>query len=484
MIHKQNLSKINLITVILFVAINMLYGEAITKPLFMQIKSPKLESVSGILVDKEANEYQINTDNKDSIDISFVITVPKEMLSELWAISLTPSIESTREDGRLKDVVIKGAKFAEEQEQDYKQYDAFVNSIVDSSEYEKVYIDKEQLEKEIEQRHDMYWQYYYDEWERQVEYEIWKSKQDGSSKTYSLANRKTYRDQLYKQYLLRIKNQSSRYLKANMDTTGLYAKYMKEFQMHDAKMPRYIVDNNISSKSVPQKYKDIYESRRTLDDITESMQELLEKKDSTLMALLPALDYQKIKENEKRTILQSEKDIRSNLIRLPKNENTLLDTVVHDLQNDYQYRYTYRYPVVKGLNDTVKVKLASKILATDRSGFSSSAEEVLTYIVTATKEYDGNNKNNGISDIKDKLKALSNAATLPPVLPKEVKENVTNSKGKENITSESSQSLSDRLQQFANPIQNSNDSIRQPVKGDEKEPNPNRGIGSRIQILE
>lgn len=481
MIYKQSFVKTILIVATLFMVINMLYGEAITKPLFMQIKSPKLESASGVLINRETNEYQINTDKKDSIDISFIITVPKEMLSELWAISLIPSIESTREDGRLKNVVIKGAKFAEEQDLDYKQYDEFVNSIVDSSEYEKVYIDKEQLEKEIEQRHDMYWQYYYDEWERQVEYEIWKAKQDGSSKTFSLANRKTYRDQLYKQYLLRIKNQTSRYLKANMDTTGLYAKYMKEFQIHDAKMPRYIVDNNISGKSVPQKYKDIYESRRTLDDITESMQELLEKKDSILMALLPALDYKKINENEKKTILQSENDIRNNIIRLPKNENTLLDTVVYDLKNDYQYRYTYRYPVVKGSNDTVKVKLASKILATDRSGFSSSAEETLTYIVIATDE-DHNEGN--ISDIKNKLKALSNAATLPTAHPQESKDKVTDTEENKDLRDESTQSLSNRLQQLTKPIQNPNDSINQPITGDKKQQDSNRGIGSRIQILE
>ena len=470
MYKKLILSKIIFFAIIFFVATPILYGEAITKSLFMQIKSPKLESASGTLIDETSNKYYIHAKNEDSVDISFIITVPKEMLSEQWAISLTPSIESTRDGGRLKDVVVKGWKFAEAQEEDYMQYDEFINSIVDSSQYEDVYVDKDLLTKEIEQRHDLYWKYYYDEWERQIEFEIWKSKQDGSSKMFSAADRRTYRTQLYKQYLLRIKNQTSRYLNANMDTTGLYAKYMKEFEQHDAKMPRYIVDNNMSLRSVPQKYRDIYESRRTLDDITDSMQELLEKKDSTLMALLPSLDYKRIKENEKRTMLR--KDIRDSLIRLPKSDNTILDTIVRDLKKDYQYKYTYRYPVLNGENDTVNVKLGSKILATDRSGFTSTAEEYLTYIVSSEPNTD-------LPEIKGKI-TIFNGAIAPPSSSAE-----NPPKGKNKKTKESIKTLSDKLQHLGTAPQEETKRIVDQSFSDESEVEEvKHGIGSRIKVLE
>lgn len=450
----------------------MVYGDAITKSLFMQIKAPKLESASGILIDQEANKYMI-TGAKDSVDISFMITVPKEMLSEQWAISLTPSVESTREDGRLQDVVIRGWKFAEAQEEDYMQYNEFMNSIVDSSQYEEVYIDKERLTKEIEERHDQYWKYYYDEWERQIEFEKWKSKQDGSSKTFSLADRKTYRDQLYKQYLLRIKNQSSRYLKADMDTTGLHARYMKEFEQHDAKMPRFIVDNEATLKSVPHKYRDIYESRRTLDDITNNMEELLVKRDSALMALLPALDYKKIRENEKRTLLQN--GIREDIIRLPKSENTKVDTIVYDVKNDYQYLYTYRYPVIEGINDTIEVKLASKILATDRSGFSTTAEESLTYVVAAESQ-------TPISSVKAQINALNGGVSVP-----EKQENTKSgepTKKKNEESSEALKNLSDRLQNLGGETQEVKGEEVSPKEKEGKETKQIGGLGSRLKIIQ
>lgn len=472
----QNLALLKRVFFIItfFMVTSLLYGQALTKSLFMQIKSPKLESASGTLIDEDTNKYYIHTSDLDSIDISFVITVPKEMLSEQWAISLTPSIESTRKDGRLKDVVVKGWKFAEAQDEDYTQYDEYINSIVDSSQYEDVYVDHDRLTKEIEQRHDLYWKYYYDEWERQIEYEIWKSKQDGSSKMFSAADRKTYSDQLYKQYLLRIKNQTSRYLKAGMDTTGLHAKYMKEFRIHEAKMPRYIVDNDMSIKSVPQKYKDIYESRRTLDDITDSMQDLLEKKDSTLMALLPALDYKKIVENEKRTMLK--KDIRDNLIRLPKSENAISDTVVYDLRNDYQYKYTYRYPVVKETNDTVTVKLGSKILATDRSGFTSTAEEALTYIVSSEP-------NTEAPETKAKV-IIFNGGIAPPLANTEGQNKASGKKSKEE-KKELLQTLSEKLQGLGASSYEEKKSVDQVFSEDDNQDKKSeRGLGSRIRVLE
>lgn len=351
----------------------------ITHPLFMQIKNPKLESNSGIEIAEQENTFLIDTHQKDSVNISFVITVPKEMLSDKWAISLTPTIQSPYTNGTLKDVVVKGWRFTKQQNEDYDRYNEFINSIIDRSLYEEKYIHQKRLEREIEQRHDEFWKYYYDEWERQIEYEIWKSKQDGSQQTYSVSEKSTYRQQLLNQYLLRIENQSKRYLQAGMDTTGLHKKYMDEFKAHIAKMPRFFVDKDISINKVPNQFKDIYESGRTLDDITDAMHVLLVERDSALMSL-PVLDYDKIIENEKRKLLEDRSF--QDIIRLPKNENAVVDTTIYNLKTDYTYTYTYRYPVIKNNNDTVTVRLKSKVLGTDQSGFTSTSENVLTYIIT------------------------------------------------------------------------------------------------------
>lgn len=375
----------NIVLILFCILSSNTQAQIMTQPLFMQMKTPRLESSSGTLIDSNHNIYHINSIYQDSVDISFLISVPKEMLSEKWAISLTPSIYSSTENGRLREVVVKGWKFAEVQNESYDRYDKFMNSIVDSSMYEKAYIDHQRLRKEIEHWHDVYWQFYYDEWERQVKYEIWKGKQDGSIRSYLAKDKLSYEEQLLNQYLLRIRNQSNRYLEAGMDTTGLYSKYMNEFKIHKAKMPRYFVNQNIVANKVPKKYKDIHVSGRTLQDITDSMLELLVKRDSALLAL-PVLDYSKIVENEKRSMLKN--GIYEDIIQLPRNENALLDTIIYDMRTDYSYLYSYRYPIHPNGQDTVIVKLQSKILATDGSGFSTTSEDVITYTFSSFYDYE------------------------------------------------------------------------------------------------
>lgn len=395
-----------LIFILTICILNVQGNEPLTKPLFLKVHYPSLAPVGKNIKEISSNTYAIVDSSANMVDISFKIIIPKEMLSDKWALSLTPYIITEEENGKLNKVVIKGWQFAKEQEEDYKKYNEFVTSTIDTSKYEEQYIDRKQLEHDIEHMHDTYWQFYYNEWENQVEYEIWKSKQSGRSQYFYPKDRISYAEQLLKQYLLRIEIQTGRYLNANMDTTGLYNKYITEYQNHIKKLPRFSVKNDYIKK-VPSKFQYIYDSGRTLDDITNAMLQLLEERDSLLMNL-PVFDYQKIAENEKRILLKDKSFDK--IVKFPKDRSAITDTIIYNLDKNYEYIYTYQHPITTKETETIQIKLDCKIIALDGSGYNTSAHSLLTFILNYVEN--NTDLNNRIPESEE----LKNDTTSFPII--------------------------------------------------------------------
>lgn len=359
-------------------------GQSIlTQSLFMQLRKPSLLYDEYFKIQEYSNLYQLNILDADSIELEFGIFLPSRLLNSSWSVDLKPSVYSSYDEYLLPSIVVKGVQYAEKQQQQYSEYNQYIESIIDSIRYAEFYIDQEKYKNEVRTRHDMYWKFYYDEWEKQIEYEIWKSKQIGSVRSFSKKDQKSYKDELLKQYQLRILNQSKRYLEASMDTTGISKKYMDEYKLHIAKLPRFFVDTVYVLKHVPKKFKYIYDSRRSLEDITNNMLDLLVKRDSALMSV-PVYDYSKIIENEKRSILQHE--IFSSIVTLPKSEKTIVDTVIHDITRDFEILYKYRLPYSESLlNDTIEVRLDLSVQAVDASSYQRSAIESIFFLPSMRK---------------------------------------------------------------------------------------------------
>ena len=145
-----------LIFILTICILNVQGNEPLTKTLFLKVHYPSLAPVGKNIKEISSNTYAIVDSSANMVDISFKIIIPKEMLSDKWALSLTPYIITEEENGKLNKVVIKGWQFAKEQEDDYKKYNEFVTSTIDTSKYEDQYIDRKQLEHDIEHMKQKY----------------------------------------------------------------------------------------------------------------------------------------------------------------------------------------------------------------------------------------------------------------------------------------------------------------------------------------
>lgn len=344
-------------------------SEPLTKSLYMKIKYPSVYPISS-----DNNIFQKENGHKN---LKFIIKLPSDLLSPDWSVIISPELQTVSENVMLPEVVINGENFKQKQDQQYVAYEEYVSNTIDSTLYKQEYINYQQLKDDIEHKHDEYWQYFYDEWDKQIDYEMWKSKQNTGSNRYFYPNvRESYEEQIIKQYLLRIKIQTDRYLKADMDTTGLYNKYINECIKHIKKLPRYSVELD-SIKNVPKQFKYIYDGHRTLDDITDAMWKLLNEQDSVLMNL-PVFDFEKIKQNEKRRILVD--NIFKSMVTLPRVETSLADSTLVNYNDDLEYIYVCPNEFTDYLSDTINIKLYCRVRAIDESIYNTSSQVPLQYI--------------------------------------------------------------------------------------------------------
>lgn len=335
--------------------------EPLTKKLFLLTKSAKIIK----------NESAVKIIDNNAI-ITFTIKLPKEYLSDKWCVILSPTLTDKDTRVMLDDVVVKGKLFYYRQKEDYKRYETYISSIVDKSAYDSIFLDKKSMEEDMTFRQGLYWGVIYREWEKQIEFEKWKSEQDGAQKFF-IPDQINYSEKLKLQYQNRIESQTVQYLKLGIDTAGLYARYMSEYEKQAAKLPRFKVKNDINEKSIPKKYKDIFKSGRTLDDITEKIMKLIAENDSIRFSYR----LNDMIENEKKMLRKD--SIFYDLVPFPYNENAKTDSVV-STNEDFIYEYVCRYPVTDN-SDSVKVSMTARIQAIDRSGYTLPPFDTLLYVI-------------------------------------------------------------------------------------------------------
>ena len=363
----------------MWIIFNVSGSGPLTKKLYMSLNYPYITPVDKNNLFSNTSILQKKSGHKN---LKFNIIIPSELLSPNWSVIITPQLLTNAKNLTLPEVVVSGEQFKRQQDADYMMYQNHVKNTIDSALYKEEYVNYKQLKSDIENMHDTYWQYFYDEWDMQIKYEYWISKSlSGTNKYFFPSVRLSYEEQLKKQYELRIQIQTKRYLNAKIDTTGIYKKYMDECKAHVKKLPRYSTTVD-SIKNVPKQFKYIYDSSRTLDDITNAMWDLLNKYDSELMNL-PAFDYEKIKINEKRKFLIDK--IYRTMVKFPYQTQAWVDTTLSSYENDFQLEYNCPNVYTDYLSDTVAVKLLCRVVALDETVYNTSSQDSINFIFEGSK---------------------------------------------------------------------------------------------------
>ena len=363
------------------------------------------------------------------VNIDFIVRVPKEMLSPNFRITLSPKVFHNDSIVPLDDVVLKGGAFAKKQKQDYIDYDNFLKSIVDASDYDSVFVDYDGVRKDITFQQEFYYRQYHKEWSRQSDFEEWRaSKSDAEAlmearqlgfdrKSYhenirkarqramqevakgrdttgffarymnnamkpknvrqaqiKVEQRDDFRIDFFKEYSKRAKEQSLRDWAMGKDTVGSFARYMRGV---DKNMSKLVLEGEDMSK-IPEKFRDLYKTNR---DMSQIGNQAFTEQDSVEIAQ-SRYKFEDIALNEMKKERREEK--KREMIVFPYEEKTRLDTVIQT-DRDFVFYYKQDYPVAAGLR-RLRLTIDGTVDAVDKSRFVQPKADTLSYFISSLSQ--------------------------------------------------------------------------------------------------
>lgn len=311
------------------------------------------------------------------VDIDFLINIPKEYLATYWSLTLSPKIELKDSVVQLKEVILKGEEFYAKQVGDYRKYDEYLKSIVDNSQYDSIFVDYQGVEKDLRNRQNLYWEVYNKDWRLQMEYESWKS--ENETLKLKLEAEKIARERnLYQDYSRKILNETMVELAKGNDTTGIYNKYMNQYDKEVAKIPKFYEKREKALEKIPSRFKEIHEAKRSIDDLSNKA---LSEGDSIMIAK-HRYRFDKIAENELRKAQKEEKF--KEMVQFPFRKDALMDSIINP-EKDYIIRYKEQIEVPID-EARIKVILNGKVNAVDMSSYIIPQADTLLYAITSLSQ--------------------------------------------------------------------------------------------------
>lgn len=379
-------------------------NDALIRDLFMQYKRVNIEFPDGvegknisiqrvdtIIGSKDGQDIAVSYNTRipvttftrntmeqnGNVNVDFLITIPKEFLSSKWCLTLNPKVQLKDSVMLLKDVVLKGQEFLEKQKSDYQAYEEYLNSIIDNSQYDSMFIDRSGIAKDLRNRQNLYWDVYNKDWRLQMEYESWKA--DNESLKLKLEAEKIARERnLYQDYSRKILNETMVELAKGSDTTGIYRKYMNQYDKEVAKIPKFFEKREKALEKIPSRFKDINEAKRTIDDLSNKA---LSEGDSVQIAK-HRYRFDQIAENELKKAQKEEKF--KEIVQFPFRKDALMDSIINP-GTDYIIRYREKIPAPADLGQ-VSIIMTGKVNAIDMSSYIIPQTDTLIYSVTSLSQ--------------------------------------------------------------------------------------------------
>lgn len=309
-----------------------------------------------------------------SVQLDFAIRIPKEYLSDDYRITVTPELIYGDSIVKLADVLLRGKNFIRMQEEDYKRYEEYLASIVDSTDYLNAFVDYGGIEMELEQRRAAALVEYQAKWALVTEYWDWRNRTEDEFILYNDHAQQLERQKLAaarREYLL----ERQRKFAAGGDTIPLWKKYQRKCESIRRSTP---VKREITLAAVPQKYRQIYMANLKPEDVAAQMpgaRDSLGLIDNYLMT----------------------EEIRANELRQARKDAVFRKMVPYPYREDAQhsativpaYNFNYRYSTVRTVNagqKNFRLTLKGQILATDRSVYHFNETDTLTFVISSLDE--------------------------------------------------------------------------------------------------
>jgi hypothetical protein len=310
-------------------------------------------------------------EHKGKVAVDFVIKVPRELLSSKWRVTLSPKLVVNDSVIDLQEVVLKGSNFVLMQKQQYTDYDNYLKSIVKQSSYDSVFLDRKQTEKDIRNIQHSFYQKYYSDWKKQKNYlqelALWQRRQN-----FFTAKQREFKAETYPLFMRKIYEEKIARTLKGLDTTGVYHRYMQEYNKKVTEMTAHYESRRQESMKFKPLNGQVGKPLHSLRART------FNKQDSINTARF-RYDFKEITINEMKN---EQKDLAFNQMVIYLNEeNIRIDTTV-ETGKDFVYLYTKSYDVVPGLKK-IQIYMDTKVDGIDQSSYFVPSSDTLSYFIAS-----------------------------------------------------------------------------------------------------
>lgn len=333
----------------------------------------KVYNLSGVTVSSQVRFASVR---EGHVNVDFVIRVPKELMSDDYRMQLTPELLYNDTIVELEHILLQGKNFLEKQENDYINYDKYLETVVPEDDY-TLFIDKAGVDEDMKRRQDLYWKLYTEERQRVTDYWEWTAKVQERYDHFNSYREIKYRN-LYHKYQRKGDYAAIVKMTQRQDTLGMSDEYNEKFKKRVKRSPYFKIEREITEPSVPKKYRDLFQAGTRP---TEVQNYAVSEQDSVEITehryFNDQIVYNELKDSHRESMFKK-------LVPYPYVDGVRYSVTLNNPQ-DFTYLYTQEYPVKAGMKK-LHVHLKGRIDAIDNSGYTLPQTDTLNYLISSLEE--------------------------------------------------------------------------------------------------
>lgn len=339
-----------------------------------KLDTNKVYSLSGVTV---VSKLRFASLREGHFTVDFVIRVPKELISHDYRVLLTPELMYKDTTVRLEHIVIMGKNFIEKQKQDYLNYDNYLKTIIPEDDYSNHFLDQKGITEDMRRRQKLYWDLYTKERNRVLKYQKWYTKTKERYNFFNFRREMKYRE-MYHEYQREGHFAAIVKMTLGQDTIGTTGSYDQRFKKRIKRDPYFKINREITEKTVPKKYRDLFRSGISPTEVDNfAVTEL-----DSLNIVQHRYFYDRIVLNEMKDSLRNE--VFHQIVPYPHLENVRYSITLNEPQN-FTYLYSQEYPIEPGMKN-VQIHLKGRIDAIDNMGYTLPRTDTLNYLISSLEE--------------------------------------------------------------------------------------------------
>lgn len=358
-----------------------------------KLDTTKTYRLAGVVVKAKSN---FATERDGKVHVDFDIIAPIDVLDPYWRLTLAPILIDGDSITPLDTIFVTGEGFRDKQMGDYEAYRDFLNTIVDPSAYDSLFVDWKNLNKEIYKVQRRNYNDYRRAYDLMMDYDNWRKMNEMEFlRAQAIARR--HKRHVYEHYWRQSEKTTLKHLQKNTDTLGIYGKYMEKYekdytgylkrQFSFDWLPSITSNINIhaqkdsimSRSHIPRKYREIHQNGLTLRDVKAKP---FTKEDSARIAkhhyLIDEIVLNDMNIERKGEIF---KEVVEFPLRGEDKAGLRLDTVI-TAEDDFIYTYKQPWKIDKGTKK-LDVVLTAMVEGIDKSTFVFPLSDTLTYFIAS-----------------------------------------------------------------------------------------------------